>query len=522
MSHNVQTPEQAAALADNYKSVGAGRKPWQHWNPLQWSIVTDTDSYKVSMHKQYPPNTEIISSYIEARGGRFPNTVFFGLQAFLKKLERPITREEVEFGKAFWEAHGEPFPYSDWMYIVEHLGGKLPIQIDAVEEGSVIPIQNAVLRIRNTDRHCFWLTTWVETALLRAIWYPTTVATLSWSIKQVIKKYLEETTEDEAIPAVLPFRLHDFGSRGVSSSESAMLGGMAHLVNFMGTDTAVGMLGAMSFYDAEMDPEKEAIPGTGIMTAPGYSIPAAEHSTITSWGRDGEVDAFRNMLTQFGGPGRLVAVVSDSYDIYNAVDIWGGELKDEVESMGGTLIVRPDSGDPRVVPVEVVERLGEKFGYTTNSKGFKVLPDCVKVIQGDGVDLDSITDILASLKDKGWSAENIAFGMGGALLQQPNRDTMKWAMKCSAALIDYGWVDVYKDPVGDPSKRSKAGRLGLALEHGVGSVSFRTKDIRYIQDDLLTTAFKDGEIVRTTTFDQVRARSEVVELGVNSVFASAA
>jgi nicotinamide phosphoribosyltransferase len=480
---------------------------FQNTDTPKWSIVTDTDSYKVSMWKQYPKGTEYVSSYIESRGGRFPNTVFIGLQAFLKKLERPITREEVEFGRMFWAAHGEPFNYDGWMYIVDELDGKLPISIEAVEEGKVVPIQNALVQIVNTDPNCFWLTTWVETALLRAIWYPTTVSTLSWSIKQIIRKYLTETS-DGPIEEMLPFKLHDFGSRGVSSSESAMLGGMAHLVNFMGTDTAVGMLGAMFYYGAPMDPD------AGV--SPAYSIPAMEHSTVTSWGRECEIDSYSNMIDQYAGEGKLYSIVSDSYDIYHtASEIWGEQLRKKVQDMGGTLVVRPDSGDPTIVPIEIIEILGDKFGYTVNSKGFKVLPDCVRVIQGDGINLDSLIKILEGLVAKGWSIDNIAFGMGGGLLQSVNRDTMAWAMKASAIKLEgeTDWREVFKDPVTDKGKRSKKGRQGLfTMSGGFGAPSYETRCIDgiagYQFSNHLHPVFENGVILKTTTFDEIRERSE--------------
>jgi nicotinamide phosphoribosyltransferase len=478
----------------------------------EWSIVLDTDSYKVSMWKQYPSETKFVSSYIEARGGRFPNTTFFGLQAFLKKLERRVTRQEVEFARMFWTTHGEPFNYDGWMYIVEKLDGRLPLLIDAIDEGSVVPVHHALLRITNSDPNCWWLPSWVETSLLRAIWYPTTVCTLSWTIKQIIRKALNETADDEKIAGLMPFRLHDFGSRGASSYETAMLGGAAHLVNFMGTDTAVGMLGAMFYYGAPMDPE------TGV--SPGYSIPAGEHSTITSWGRECEVDAFSNMIDQFAGPGKIYAVVSDSYDIFKAAgELWGEKLRKKVQDAGGTLVVRPDSGDPTKVPLQIIEILGEKFGYTVNSKGYKVLADCARVIQGDGVGLDSIQLILDSLIEAGWSAENIAFGMGGALLQQPNRDTQKWAMKASAALVGDSWRDVFKDPITDPGKTSKKGRLGLVLQAGLGSVSYRTKRVEYIRpgDDLLLPRFMNGKAVNFTTFDEVRDRSNTFGTEIDGI-----
>ena len=415
------------------------------------SILLDTDSYKASHAFQYPPNTSRVFSYIESRGGRFDRTLFFGLQMWLKRyLSQPITQEMVDEAAEFWAAHGEPFNREGWEYIVNNLDGRLPVLIRAVPEGTVVPTHNVLLTIENTDSHCGWLTSFLETSLLRAVWYPTTVATVSWHARRIIMAALEKSSEDPA--GQIGFKLHDFGARGVSSKESAGIGGAAHLVNFMGSDTVTGVLYANRFYNSAMA---------------GFSIPAAEHSTITSWGRSREADAYANMINTFGKPGALVAVVSDSYDIMNAArEIWGGELKQLVLDSGATLVVRPDSGDPLTVPVDVIEALGERFGYTVNSKGYKVLPSCVRVIQGDGITIESLPVILDNLLNRGWSADNIAFGMGGGLLQQVNRDLLKFAMKCSAAEVDGKWIDVYKDPVTDPGKRSKRGLINLWTSGG--------------------------------------------------------
>ena len=223
--------------------------------------------------------------------------------------------------------------------------------------------------------------------------------------------------------------LHDFGARGVSSLESAALGGAAHLVNFLGTDTVSALCLARAHYHAPMA---------------GYSIPAAEHSTITSWGREREVDAYRNMLRQFGKPGAIVAVVSDSYDIYRAIsEHWGTTLRDAVIASGATLVIRPDSGDPVEVVAESLRRLDEAFGHVINGKGYRVL-NHVRVIQGDGINPDTIRAILQRITGDGYAADNVAFGMGGALLQRLDRDTQKFALKCSAARVDGEWVDVYR------------------------------------------------------------------------------
>ncbi len=466
-----------------------------NWKPGDHSVLMDVDSYKGSHFLQYPPKTEYVSSYIESRGGKFDDHVFFGLQMYLKRyLSRPITQAEIDYAEALWADHGVPFNRAGWEHILKEHNGYLPLRIEAVREGTVLPIKNAIVQIINTDPKVPWLTSFMETALLRAVWYPTTVATLSWTVKQIIRKYLKDTCESPE--AELPFKLHDFGARGVSSYESAALGGVAHMVNFLGSDTVGALQHARSYYGEDMA---------------AFSIPAAEHSTITSWGRENELDAFANMIEQFGGPEKLVAVVSDSYDIYKATEqFWGKDLKDKVEAMGGTLVVRPDSGDPTIVPIEIVELLGEAFGYSVNAKGYKVLAPCVRVIQGDGVNPVSIELILERMEAKGWSAENIAFGMGGALLQRDvHRDTMKWAMKANATkrADDPIWHDVFKDPITDKGKISKRGVQSLVKQDGRFDSIRRDSKPNDVKD-LLEVVWEDGRLLRDQSFAEIRALSE--------------
>jgi len=409
------------------------------------------------------------------------------LQMFIKEyLEKPVTYDDISEAKAVMEAHGVPFNEEGWKYIVQNHNGYLPIEIQAVPEGTPVAMQNALVQVINTDPECAWLTSYVETALLRSVWYPTTVATVSYSCKQSIARYLEMTADSSD---GLVFKLHDFGARGATTEEAAAIGGAAHLVNFWGTDTISGIMAAKRYYNTDM---------------PGFSIPAAEHSTITAWGKDGEIAAYENMLDQFSGPGKLVAVVSDSYDLWNAIDnIWGDELREKVEATGGTLIVRPDSGDPVEVVTETIERLMARFGYETNSKGYRILPACVRVIQGDGVNEESITDILKAMETRGLSADNIAFGMGGALLQKVNRDTMQFAMKASAAKVNGDWRDVYKDPVTDRGKRSKKGRLAV-IEPEPGIYKTIPEEELGSQKNTLETVYRNGKLIREFNFEEVR------------------
>jgi nicotinamide phosphoribosyltransferase len=461
---------------------------------LSHNIILNTDSYKASMFLQYPAGTTGVYSYIESRGGRYDQTVFFGLQMFIKEyLLNPITQADIDIADQILTAHGEPFNRAGWQYILDQHMGYLPVVIRAVPEGTVVPVKNVLATIENTDSNCFWLTTWLETALLRAIWYPTTVATQSRSIKNAILEYLERTGD----PGTINFKLHDFGARGVSSLESAGIGGAAHLVNFMGSDTITGVLYAREYYNA------------GVA---GFSIPAAEHSTITSWGRDNEVEAYRNMLNQFAKPGSIVAVVSDSYDVFNACEkLWGEELRQQIIDSGATVVIRPDSGDPLEINSRLIRILGEKFGYTVNAKGYKVL-NHVRLIQGDGVNENTVRTILGNFLINGWSADNIAFGMGGALLQIVDRDTQKFAMKASAACVDGVWRDVQKDPITDSGKKSKKGRVELwksgseyqsAVEQPKGWTDKGTGE----WTPVLQKVFENGQLYNEISFEQVRINS---------------
>lgn len=453
------------------------------------NLILTTDSYKHSHFLQYPPETRAISAYVEARKNDFADEVLFmGLQPFLiDRLARPISMEDIDEAEAICAAHGEPFNRAGWEVILRDHAGFLPIEIRALPEGMIVPTGVPLVQVETTDPRLPWLATFIETALLRAIWYPTTVATISRQCRLIIAAGLEKTSEDPA--GQLPFKLHDFGARGVSSGESAALGGMAHLVNFMGTDTMEALLAARRYYGADMA---------------GFSIPAAEHSTITSWGRQRETDAYANMLVQFDG---VAAVVSDSYDLDAALtDIWGGALREKVLARKGTLVVRPDSGDPVETPVRVIKVLWETFGGTINAKGYRVLDQHVRVIQGDGMTPATIARLIDRLIQEGYAIDNIAFGMGGGLLQQVNRDTLRFAMKANAMRdADGMWRDVAKAPATDPSKASKAGRQAVVRRSG-RLMAQRVEDVED-GDNLMAPVWRDGIMLVRHGFEEVRARA---------------
>jgi nicotinamide phosphoribosyltransferase len=397
---------------------------------------------------------------------------------------------DVDEAEELITAHGLPFNRTGFETLVDRHGGMMPVEIEALPEGVVVPCGTPLVQIRNTDPEFFWLPTFLETALLRAVWYPSTVATISHDVRRMIAAALERTCDAPA--EVLPTRLHDFGARGATSLEQAGLGGVAHLVSFTGTDTVSGLVYARKYYHEPMA---------------GFSIPAAEHSTMTAWGEEHEAEAFANMVDHFGGKGRVFAVVSDSYDVYRAIrEVWGKALKDKVKNNGGALVVRPDSGDPAKVPLDAVEMLGDAFGFSVNAKGFKVLDPAVRVIQGDGMNPESIGNLLRAIEALGWSAENIAFGMGGGLLQKLNRDTLSFAMKANARLDTAGrWSAISKMPKTDPGKASKPGRQAVVVESGQPTaVPLAELGAR---ENLLQPVWRDGELVKDWRFAEIRARA---------------
>lgn len=454
---------------------------------MTYNILLDTDSYKASHWLQYPPGTDSMFSYVESRGGRYPTTVFFGLQYILKTyLSQPIDQGMVDEAQSFYQAHGVPFNAEGFTDIVQRLEGRLPVRIRAVPEGTVVPVHNVLMTVESTDPQSFWLVSWLETMLLR-VWYPTTVATQGYYLRQLIYDYLIKTADQP--DAEIDFKLHDFGARGVSSCESSGIGGMAHLVNFKGSDTVQGVVYANRYYQSPMA---------------GFSIPAAEHSTMTAWGRSREVEAYQNMLQRFAQPGALVAVVSDSYDIWHAIaTLWGSKLKQQVIDSGATVVIRPDSGDPKTVVMRCLNLLADAFGTVKNTKGYKVLQH-VRLIQGDGMTPQSIAAVLDAMMDQGFSASNIAFGMGGALLQRVDRDTQRFAYKCSSVNINGQATPVFKDPATDPGKRSKAGRLDLIVDQ-MGYRTIVLEEQSQHHQSLLETVYENGKLLREFDLEEIRA-----------------
>jgi nicotinamide phosphoribosyltransferase len=466
------------------------------------NFALGSDSYKVQHHKVYPKDAEVTHSYFEARNGaEYPETVFFGLQFLLRTLEGVVlNQQDVEDAYIKMKKHffGDDtcFHYDGFTRLVEKHGGKLPLRIKAVPEGTIVPVNHVLFTVENTDDEFPWLTNFCETYLTH-VWHPMTVATKSYHVKKLLKKFLKKTADDDSL---LLFLLHDFGYRGVAGNEAAGRGGAGHLVNFLGTDTMVAMDYVEQFYNTEYE---------GI----GHSVFATEHAVMTPKGKDGEFGIIEEVLDE--NPVGVISVVNDSYDDTRHVGWLCNEFKERIlkrhaaapEGIPTKFVTRPDSvpeGETAEgIVLDIYNRFAEAFGTTTNNKGYKELHPAIGVIWGDGIDYDGIELILETLEKNGYSTSGMVFGMGGGLLQKLNRDTQRCAFKCSAQKRNGVWNDVQKMPR-DISKASKKGRLALIKVDG----EFQTVTIEEAGElgatDLLEVVFENGEIVKEYTFAEVR------------------
>jgi nicotinamide phosphoribosyltransferase len=474
------------------------------------NIVLLTDAYKYSHPDLYPDDLEYMVNYMESRGGIYKETMMFGMRYIIKKYlaGKVLNRQMIEDADIKLNGVGgvfnKPvFNKQRWIDMLEKYDGVLPVRIKAVREGTVVPVNNVLLKSESTDKEFAWIVGHLESLILR-VWYPITVATLAFECKKEIGSAFKKAGySDEFIKGYIQYVLNNFGFRGVSSNESDIIGGMAYLANFMGSDASNSSSEFIRYYDAKQ--------------MYGKSITATEHSVTTMLGEAGEKEFLRNFLKKTSD--RTSACVMDGFDLMRAVgDYLGGDLKDLVVNRTAPIVVRPDSGDVLITLKNLFELLFEKFGYTTTSIGNRVLPDYIRVIQGDGVNLGSIKEIYKMLRREKIDPINLFLGMGGKLLQaEIDRDTSKYAIKLCKCIIGGVSYDVQKNPKEFNSKgeyvtsfkKSKKGDPKL-VKTANSYYTFTPDHTEF--DNLkceLEMIFENGIVYNTSTAEEIREMSDI-------------
>jgi nicotinamide phosphoribosyltransferase len=463
---------------------------------LKISLICRIDSYKFSHPFAYPDGIQGMTSYGTARVDPKTTVIPVGMQLLLKRyLTQRISMKDVDAAEQFAEAHfgRKLFARAAWEKVVTEYGGALPLIIRSVPEGLPIKGGQPIYTVTVLDADLFWMSAGFETMIQRGVWYPTTIATNDYNIKREIKHYYEITGGDMGL---LPFSLHDFGGRGVSSAETAEIGGFAHLVNFMGSDTVEGILTANFYYNEPMS---------------AYSVYATEHSIECSFGggRDDAIQYLRKQLSN-AVEGGIISIVIDGYDVYRETELLCTVLKDEIIATKAKVVFRPDSGDMQEVVPRILHLQELAFGSVKNDKGYRKINN-VGIIQGDGVDHSAIRSLLGKITATlGFSADNVIFGSGGALLQKVNRDTFKFAQKACAILMEDGtWKGIAKDPITDQGKKSLEGVLTLVrstMNNELMTARLDRGPLNEEFEDVMQLVYHTGKLFNETTLAEIRAR----------------
>jgi nicotinamide phosphoribosyltransferase len=472
----------------------------------------ETDAYKLGHILQYPEGTEFIYSNFTNRSTRIPGidkVVAFGLQAFIQNyimdaFEPFFAADEDEVARRYEERVtsilGPNQIGSDHIRAL-HRKGYLPLEFRTVKEGTLVPLQVPTLTVENTDPEFFWLTNYIETVLSASIWHPSTSATKSLYARRLIEAWAEKTGGNTDF---IDWQWHDFSFRGQTSAESAAASGAGHLLSFLGSDN----LNAIEWVDYLYPGDNGMILG---------SVAATEHSVMVADGQENELGTYRRLITKF--PEGILSIVSDTWNLWNTVTNILAELKDEIVTRDGKVVIRPDSGDPADIvcgtnrelgkgetPEEkgVVELLWDLFGGTVNEKGFKTLDPHIGVIYGDSITPERANDMFSRLAAKGFASDNIIYGAGSYFFTE-TRDTFGSAMKATWSQVNGEGRNMMKDPITGKSKKSATGRLAVLKNEADELYLVQKATPEQEAASELKTVWKDGEWVRKQSFADIRA-----------------
>ena len=515
------------------------------------------DVYKEFHARAYHPDvTEVYANYT-SRSGKLSNVennekvAFVGLQYFIKSYLQEEWAEFFATDKQTAVANHKRIMSAMLGYAVDvkyledlHDLGYLPLKIKALPEGSLVPYQVPPMTIVNTKEGFQWLTNMIETVLSAENWPIQTSATTSVAYLKVFKEFAQKT----GLPSdFVPFQGHDFSFRGMFGKQAAAMSGFGHLASgLVGTDTIPAVLFAEKYYGANVDNELV-----------GCSVDATEHSVTCSWILEGEIEFFKYLMNE-QSPKGILSVVSDTWDFWTLVTDYLPQLKDEIMAREGTLVIRPDSGDPvkiltgytlasssnadseqktesqQQAEAQAIERgneaykwnnqyfavgnaqqplmvcevkgliecLWDIFGGTVTDKGFKLLDEHIGAIYGDAITLERQRQILQRLMDKGF-ASKVVLGIGSYSYQYVTRDTHGSAVKATSVVKNGERVAIFKDPKTDTKKKSAKGLLKVERVNGELTLFDNVSEAEE-QEGLLEVVYLDGNIIKETSLSEIR------------------
>lgn len=485
-----------------------------------------TDGYKMDHRRQYPEGTEFVYSNWTARSGRhfhlpegrsLDGYVVFGVQYLCLKYfiehfnKNFFLREEHEVVKEFHDFLGKYMGIDFANKIgVDHIRDLhrlqyLPIEVKALEEGTICPIGVPSMTIINTNPRFYWITNYLETLISNTLWMSMTSATTAREFKKELKRHCEKTGIK-----MNDFLMHDFSMRGLPGESGTILSGMGHLTSFTGSESIPAIVEMENYYPVLEE---------GYVIA--ATIPATEHSVACA-GSDYSIpdpsdkEYLKRMLDLY--PNGYVSIVADTFDFWRFISKYIPECKEQIVDREGRLVVRPDSGvpediiagKPHLEQVCYEEGLGayeilyNTFGGKTNKNGYVELNDHIGMIYGDSINLERQSEIYKRLEDKGMSASNLVLGIGSYTYQGVTKDSLGFAMKATWAQIEGERKEMYKNPktvIGMPKKSLKG--LIRVVKNEDGKLKALDQQ-EHDQDSLLQTVFKNGEMIKFTDLKKIR------------------
>lgn len=452
---------------------------------MRRNFLLMADSYKAGHAGLYPDNVTHLYGYYAHRRKYAGASTFFGLQYYLKEYLSGVvfTEDDIREAAEFWTKHfgrSDYFNESLWMNLLHKHGGKLPLRIRGIKEGTSVFASGApVFSVENTDPEFPWLVTFVETILLK-VWYPSLIYVQSQTLRTNMNTIFSSRTL-----ASPEYYVHDFGYRACASDEQAALGAAAHLCHFGGSDTVAGVRLLQHYYHADM---------------PGTSIPATEHSIVLGHNMNDE-SAFDRVLETL--PEGFVSFVIDTADPTRFLRTVKKKYKNAVLKRDGTIVFRPDSGNYADSILNTIQLLDDAFGSERNEFGLNVLNDHVRVIWGSGVDIPHVSSIYGYLSDYAYSPENLVLGMGGGLL---HNGTYRGALDSVFKISDVTTSDGQHHNV----RKTASGKVSL-----VGRVEYSNDQHSIVYEgdpsSSFTTIFEDGVLVQELSFDDISRRSTPTE-----------
>ena len=508
-------------------------------------IINATDGYKLGHHRMYPEGTQMVYSNWTPRSNRyFPEategSVVFGIQYFVKKylIEEfnkwfALPKEEALKQFAYRVGNFVDLNQVGTKHIEELYDlGYLPIEIKALPEGSICPIRVPMMTIKNTLPDFFWLTNYLETLISCTLWLPCTSATSARLYKKRLMEHARKTGFPEEVN--LGFSCHDFSMRGMAGLDAAIISGMAHMTSFCGSETIPAIEAVEHYYDADVTEELVAA-----------TVPASEHSVMCAGGEDGEIETYRRLINDLYPTG-IISIVSDTWDFWNVIENFLPKLKKDIMARDGRVVIRPDSGDPvdiicglRTNPhfntrmkegkyyccyapfnddaeyVEVSEgqyygayyMLGKIFGWNTTSKDYRYPSTKVGLLYGDSITLERQKQIYLRLENAHMAACNLVLGVGSYSYQYASRDSLGFAIKATACVVNGELKEIFKHPKTDDGTKNSLKGL-IAVYKGLDGKYTATDQVSIEEekDGCLETVFEDGILKKEYSLEEIRQR----------------